>query len=166
MRAHQVQKEASKSSRAPHELINEATTPWDMFKLLVQVRENNMPNFFWELSHEQSPWRETYPSKENYFEALGKGEDNMVARDGYDLTRIRHAGPDVMLLISRGHNDSHTTAVNVDVVTLRKNELDAAREQREAEHWGWRVWQVDRHERKKSELEDELTFADLGYEWR
>lgn len=155
MNAHRVQKEAAKSSREPHELIGEHTSPWDMFKLLVSVRENNMPKFFWEAAHDQGPWRTRYATAESYFEALGDGSENMVARDGTDLLRIRHDGPDVLLLLRR--NDV------AEVVTMRPNEFEASGEKRETEHWGWRVWDVQRHDIPKSD--EELTFDTLGYAW-
>lgn len=166
MRAHRVQQEAKKSSRQPHELINDATTPWDMFKLLVQVRENNMPNFFWELSHESGSFRERYPTKESYFEALGNGEEHMVAREGFDLSRIRHDAGDVMLLLTRGENQPSLTSVDAEVVHMRKNQVGVDNASRVTPHPGWRVWNVERHERKKADLDgEEVTLTMLGYEW-
>lgn len=155
MNADRVQKEASKSSREPHELIGEHTSPWDMYKLLVTVRESNMPKFFWEATHELGPWRARYPTAEGYFEGLGGGSVDMVAREGTDLLRIRHDGPDVMLLLVRNNT--------AEVVTLRPNEVDAAGASREVEHWGWRVWDVAYHPFTKST--DEPTFESLGYTW-
>jgi hypothetical protein len=166
MRAHQVQKEAAKSSRQPHELINDATTPWDFFKLLVQVRQNNMPNLFWEMTHDEGPFRGEYPSKQKFFEAIGNGEEQMVARDGFDLARIRHDGPDVLLMLARGLDDPHLSTVTFEIVTTRPNELNADRGPRDAEHSGPRIWNVERHEMKKSEIEDEVDFGTLGYEWQ
>ena len=166
MRTHRVQKEAQKSSRRPEQLIGSGTTPWNMFKLLRQMRENNMPNLFWETSHPLGPFRQQYPSKESYFEALGAGTENMVIRDGFELERVRHDGPDVMLLVARGVEDPHVTTVVYEVITLRPNELDENRATRAAEHRGFRVWNVERHERKKAEIEGEIGLSELGYEWQ
>lgn len=155
MNTHRVQKEAAKSSREPHQLIGEHTSPWAMYKLLVSVAENNMPKFLWQAAHALGPWRAKYPTQESYFQALGNGDDNLVARDGSDLQRIRHDGPDVYLLITRG--------TQAEVVTLRPNEFGADGARREAPHWGWRVWNVERHAIAKG---DDVTFGALGYAWQ
>lgn len=165
MQTHRVQKEAQKTSRRPEQLIGEQTAPWRMYKLIEQMRENNMPNLFWESSHELGPWRASYPTREAYFEALGNGSEQMVAREGFDLLRIRHDGPDVLLLLVRGHEDPHRSTVAFEVVTLRRNELDTNREARPAPYGGWRIWAVDRHELKKGEFDGEVDFDRLGYAW-
>jgi hypothetical protein len=51
------------------------------------------------------------------------------------------------------------------VVTLRPNQIDGDRSVREVEHEGLRVWNVERHEFAKSDIEEELTFTDLKYTW-
>lgn len=156
MNADRIQKEATKSSRAPHELIGEHTSPWDLYKLLVSATENNMPKFFWEAAHELGPWRQRYTTPEQYFVALGDGSDNMVARAGSDLLRIRHDDPDVLLLLRRGDV--------AEVVTLRTHELDAAGDTRDVDHWGYRVWDVTRVDIPKGT--DDITFSALGVAWR
>lgn len=165
MQAHRVQKEARKSSRTPKDLIGRATSPWRMYKLLTQMRENNMPNLFWQTSHELGPWRARYSKAEDFFEAIGRGDDHMAARDDFELTRIRHDGPDVILLLTRGEHDTHISAVQCEVVTLRPNQFDAERALRSVEEWGFRIWDVQRHECAKADLEGEVRLESLGYTW-
>lgn len=156
MNTDRIKKESEKSSREPHQLIGEHTSPWDMYKLLVSARENNMPKFVWQASHDAGPWRAKFATPETYFEALGDGSVNMIAREGSTLLRIRHDHEDVMLLIERSGM--------AEVVTMRPNEFDAAGERRDVEHWGWRVWDVAHHEIPKAD--EEVTFQALGYDWR
>ena len=154
MRTHQVMKEAAKSSREPQDLIGEHTTPWDLFKLLRSATESNMPKFQWAASHDSGPWRAQYPEDQQFFAALGSGDDAMIAREGTQLLRVRHHGPMVTLLLRR--------AKTAEVVELLPNELDANHERREVEHWGLRVWSVTRHE---IATDDDPTFESVGYAW-
>lgn len=156
MNSDRIKRESEKSSREPFQLIGEHTSPWDMYKLIVSVRENNMPKFFWQAAHDQGPWRAKYPNAESFFEALGDGSEDLCARDGADLKRIRHDHEDVLLLVERNGV--------AEVITLRPNEIDASGEKREVEHWGWRVWDVARHEIPKSD--DEVRFESVGVDWR
>ncbi len=161
-----LQKEAQKKSRNAHDLINESTIPWAMYKLLVQVRENNLIPLFHEMTHELGPLRGQYDTAEAYIKATEDRETFLPCAEGFDLRRIRLDGPDVHLLLAKGIKDPKLKSVTFDVVTLRPNEIDKDRNPRDAEHLGWRVWNIERHERNKSELEhNDLTLEELGYTW-
>ena len=166
-RTHQVQKEAAKTNRSVENLIGPGTSPWDFYKILAQTHASNLVNLFWELGHELGPFRETYPSKEAFIRAISAGDEGLVAGPEYDLRWIRHDGPDVYLLLTRGLRDPKRDALDFDVVHLRPNELGAERDTRAATHRGWRIWEVHRHERGKGEVGDDhdLGLRDLGYEW-
>ena len=161
-----LEREAQKKSRNAHDLINESTIPWGMYKLLVQVRENNLLPLFHEMTHEEGPLRDLYATPAAFIKATEDRETFVPCGDGFDLRRIRLDGPDVHLLLAKGIKDPKLKSVTFDVVTLRPNEVDKDRNPRETEHLGWRVWNMERHERNKSELEhNDLTLAELGYTW-
>lgn len=162
---HRVQKEAAKSSRSVEDLIGPTTSPWRLFGLLKQVEQNNMPGFFWEMMHDGSPLRETYPEKEAYLAEIGAGTERIPGGAEYDMHRIRHDGPDTLLLLVRGLDDPKMQTLQCDVITLRPNQISKDRSVREVEHEGLRVWNIERHEYPKAEVEEELSFADLKYTW-
>ncbi len=162
-----LKKEAEKKTRGVGDLVDVHTHPYQFYKLLTQVRENNAVNLYWEFAHELSPFRENYPDLEALLHAVEAGEERIPASREYDLRRIRIDGPDVSLLLARGINDPKLQSVHYDVITLRPNEIDIERAFREVENRGLRIWSVERFERPKAELDDpDLTHADLGYDWK
>lgn len=161
---HRVQKEAAKTSRSVEDVVEPTTGPWDFYGVLEQVVENNMPGFFWELFHDASALRQTYPDKEAYLSEIGSGKARMAGGSEYDLARIRHDGPDTLLLLVRGLDDPKMQSLLVDVVTLRPNQIAGDRTLREVEHEGFRIWNLERHEIAKDDVE-EVDFAMLGYQW-
>lgn len=166
-RVHQVEREASKQNRSPHQLIGSKTIPWKVYKILCQVNENNSLALFHEMMHDQGPLRGKYPQVNQFLQAIDAGEEQLVAGPGYDLKHIRLDAPDVHLLVVRGADDPKLDTVYFDIVTLRPNELDTEGNPREVAYGGLRVWDVQRHTRKKAELETtDLRFADLGVTWR
>lgn len=166
-RTHQVQKEAAKTNRSVENLIGAGTSPWDFYKLLAQTHKSNLVNLFWEMGHDLGAFRERYPSKEAFIRAISAGEDALVAGAEYDLRWIRHDGPDVYLLLTRGLGDPKRDTLDFDVVHLRPNGIDENRSTRAATHRGWRIWDVYHHERGKGDLDEDqdLGLRDLGYEW-
>ncbi|QDG54317.1 hypothetical protein FIV42_27295 [Persicimonas caeni] len=165
-RAHRMQREAEKRSAGVEDLIHQGTNAWGMFKLLRQVRENNMFALFYEMTHSEGPFRERFASKTDYIQAADAGEEILVAGSDADLRRIRLDGSDHYLLLTEGLSDPRATSYRYTVIILRPNELDAEGNQRSVDHRGLRVWDIERHERAKDAVEDgDLSLDDLGYEW-
>lgn len=161
-----LKKEAEKKTRGVEDLVTAQTRPYEIFKLLGQIRENNAVNLYWEFGHEHGPFRESFKSRDDLMMSVEAGEERLPGSKEYDLRRIRIDGPDVSLLLARGIDDPKLQSVHFDVVTLRPNEIDGERNFREVENRGFRIWAVERFEKPKSELDElDLTHADLGYEW-
>ncbi|RVU48928.1 hypothetical protein EA187_05745 [Lujinxingia sediminis] len=167
-RTHQIQKESEKQSREPHQLIGSKTIPYKVYKVLTQVHESNALAFYYDLSHEAGPFRERYPEKSAFIEAVDKGEDAPVAGPDYDLQHFRIDGPDVLMVLTRGQNDPRVEEVEVDVVTLRPNQLGADGQEREVAYRGFRIWDVQHHTLKKDDF-NATSFPDLsklGVSWK
>jgi hypothetical protein len=165
-RAHRTQREAEKRSVAVDDLIDESTHPWAMYKLLEQVRDNNMYGLFYDMTHDQGPFREQFASKTDFIHAADSGKELLVAGEDADLRRIRHDGDDTHLLLTEGLDDPRSPRYRYTVITLRANEVGADGHPRQVDNPGPRVFEVARHERAKDELDDgDLTLADLGYDW-
>jgi hypothetical protein len=162
---HRVQKEAAKTSRSVEDVVTPATTVWQVHDVLRQVHENNMPGFFWDMMHDASPLRERYPDKEAYLSEIGAGTERLPGAKEYDIQRIRHDGPDTLLLLVRGLDDPKMQTLLCDVITLRPNQFGADRAPRDVEHAGFRLWNLERHEFPKDSVDEELTFTDLDYSW-
>lgn len=165
-RAHRMQREAEKRSAGVEDLIDESTNAWGVYKLLRQVRADNMYALFYDMSHEAGPFRERFASKTDYIQAADAGEELLVSGNDADLRRIRLDGDTHYLLLTEGLDDPRATSYRYNVISLRPNEVDADGNPRDVDHPGLRVWDVERHERAKDDLDDgDLSLADLGYEW-
>jgi hypothetical protein len=165
-RAHRMQAEAEKRSAGVEDLVNESTNAWGMYKLFRQIRDDNMYALFYEMTHDQGPFRQRFASKTDYIQAADAGEEILVAGSDADLRRVRLDGNDHYLLLTEGLKDPRTTSFRYNVIKLRPNELDADGNPRDVDHPGLRVWDVERHERAKDDLDDgDLSLADLGYTW-
>lgn len=165
-KAHRVQQEAQKESTRVETLIKPTTNAWGIYKLLRQVRENNMHALFFDMTHPEGPFRARYDKKTDYILAADAGDETLVAGSESDLRRVRIDGDDHYLLLSEGLKDPRSTRYRYQVVVLRPNEIDADGNPREVEHAGFRVWDIQRHERAKDQVEDgDLSLVDLGYVW-
>ncbi len=165
-RVHRMQREAEKRSAGVSDLIDETTNAWGLYKLLCQVRDDNMYALFYEMAHDEGPFRERFASKTDFIQAADSGEELLVAGPKADLRRIRLDGVDNYLLLTEGLDDPSASSFRYTVVIARPNQYDAAGEPRDVEHDGLRVWKVERHERAKGDLEDgDLSLSELGYEW-
>ena len=165
-RVHRMQREAEKRSKSVEDLIEESTNAWDVYQLLRQIHDNNMFALFYDATHDQSPFQERYASKTEFIGAADSGEANLPASSSDNLRRIRLDGPNTYILLTSGMDDPSAASFGYTVVVLRDNELDADGQARQVDHPGPRVWDVQRHERSKAELDDgDLSLADLGYEW-
>jgi DNA-dependent RNA polymerase auxiliary subunit epsilon len=161
-----MQAEAEKRSAGVEDLIDESTNAWGMYKLFRQIREDNMYALFYEMTHDQSPFRERFTNKTKYIQAADAGEETLVAGSDADLRRIRLDGTDHYLLLTEGLDDPRATTFRYNVIRLRPNELDSDGTSRDVDHSGLRVWDIERHERAKDDLDDgDLSLADLGYNW-
>jgi hypothetical protein len=121
---------------------------------------------FYDMSHEQGPFRDKFASKTDYIQAADAGEVILVAGADADLRRMRLDGDDHYLLLTEGLKDPRATSFRYNVIKLRPNEVDAGGGPRDVDHPGLRVWDVERHERAKEDLDDgDLSLADLGYTW-
>ena len=162
-----LKKESEKKSRSVQQLVGPQTIPWTVYNLLVQIRESNLLPLFHEFTHSAGPFQERYPRVEDFVAAKDAGTDRLPCANGHDLRWIRHDGPDVHLLLATGLKDPKMTSVHYEVITLRPNEVDADRGQRTVAYGGWRVWDVQRFERAKSEMENyDLSLAELGFTWQ
>lgn len=165
-KAHRVQREAQKESTRVEALIRPETNAWGVYKLLRQVRENNMHGLFYDMTHSEGPFRARFKEKTDYILAADAGSETLVAGPEADLRRVRIDGHDHYLLLSEGLKDPRSTRYRYQVVVLRPNELDAQGAEREVDFPGFRVWDIQRHERAKDQLEDgDLALEDLGYTW-
>ncbi|RAL23779.1 hypothetical protein DL240_06395 [Lujinxingia litoralis] len=167
-RTHQIQKESEKQSRQPHQLIGSKTIPYKVYKVLTQVFESNALALYYDLSHEAGPFRQRYPEKGAFIEAVDQGNDAMVAGPDYELQHFRVDGPDVYVVLTQGQNDPRVEEVQVDVITLRPNELDAEGNAREADYRGFRIWDVQRHTVNKDEFTSAThpDLSKLGVTWK
>lgn len=165
-KAHRVQREAQKESTRVEALINAQTNAWGVYKLLRQVRENNMYALFFDMSHSEGPFRARFATKTDYILAADAGDETLVAGPESDLRRVRIDGDDHYLLLSEGLDDPRSTRYRYQVVVLRPNEVDADGNERDVDHPGFRVWDIQRHERAKDQVDDgDLSLVDLGYTW-
>lgn len=165
-RVHRMQREAEKRSRGVEDLVDESTNAWGMLKLLRQVRDNNMYALFYDMTHDEGPFRERFEGKTEFIGAADAGEELLVSGPDADLRRIRLDGIDNYVLLTEGLDDPRSTKYRYNVIILRPNEYDAAGEPRDVDHKGLRVWDIERHERPKDAVEDgDLSLTDLEYEW-
>ncbi len=165
-RAHRVQREAEKKSAGVDDLITPETNAWGVYKLLRQVHENNMYALFYEMTHPEGPFRGRFASKTDYIQAADAGSETLVAGPDADLRRVRLDGDGQYLLLTEGLQDPRATTYRYHVVILRPNEADADGNERQVDHPGLRVWDIEHHERAKDAVDDgDLSLADLGYDW-
>jgi|SRR5690554_2086568 len=167
-RSDQLQKESEKQSREPHQLIGSKTIPYKVYKVLTQVFESNALAFYYDLSHDAGPFRQRYAERGDFIEAVDKGKDAPVAGPDYELQHFRIDGPDVLMVLTQGENDPRVTEVQIDVVTLRPNEFDAAGAKREVDHRGFRIWDVQRYTLSKEDYSSSNfpNLAKIGIDWK
>lgn len=163
-RAHRLQKETEKKSREPHHLIDADTIPWNVFKVLGQIHENNALGLFYDLAHDAGPLRTRYPSKSAFIQAVDDGDEVLPAGPAFDLEHIRLDPPDTLLLLRE--DDPKQTSVAFQLLTLRPNELDADGGERAVEHSGFRFWDYERHRLDRDEFDDLPPLDVFGVDWK
>ena len=165
-KAHRVQQEAQKESTRVEALIRPSTNAWGVYKLLRQVRENNMHALFFDMTHPEGPFRKRFKEKTDYILAADAGVEKLVAGPESQLRRVRIDGDNHYLLLAEGLDDPRSTSYKYQVVVLRRNDIDADGNPRDAQYPGFRVWDIQRHERAKDSVDDgDLSLVDLGYAW-
>ena len=163
-RAHELEKQSTKSSRAPEDLVDADTIPWKFFEILGQIEDNGAIGLFWALSHDCGPFRERYPSKSDFIAAVDTGDDALPAGPAYDLAHMRVDGPDTYLVIRE--DDPKPAFARYQIVALRKNELDASGDDRDVDHPGYRIWDYHRHEIDRDEYDDTPPMEAFGVDWK
>ncbi len=167
-REQQMQAEAARQTRSVETLILPETIPWEVFKLLGEASQTNLFGFFHDMTHELGPLRQRFPERTAFLIAADGGEFTLPAGAGYELVRLRVDAPDVVLLLVKGAQDQRVSEITYELVTLRPNQSDDAGEDREVAHAGWRVWDVQRMSRAKSEVsapDGDLDLDTLGLAW-
>ena len=167
MRAQQLEREAAKTTVSVEALVGAGTIPYEVYLLLRQAQENNLLAFFWDMAHDAGPLKARYADQAAFLTAADKNAAPLPAHPSLELVRYRVDEPDVHLLLSKGSDDPREKDVTLEVVTLRRNEFDAAGESREVEHQGWRVWDVVQHHKSKDEVSEDgcVPLSELGVTW-
>ncbi len=161
-RAHRLQRESEKASNQPHKLIGSKTIAWKVLKVLRQVHANNAVGLFHELTHDASPLRETYPDRGAFMQAVDAGAASLPAAPEFEFLHIRLDTTFTYLLLREA--DPKKDSVTFQVVTLRRNELDASGAPRDVEHQGYRIWDVTSHTVAREDAEG-VSLDALGVQW-
>lgn len=162
-RAHRLQKETEKKNPQAHELIGAKTIPWKVFKLLGQVQKNNGLGVFFDMAHDEGPFRERFEEKSAFIEAIDAGDEVLPAAPVFELAHIRLDPPDTFLLLRE--DDPKQDTVRFQLVVLRPNEFDGDGESRDVDHAGPRVWDVQHHKVDRSELDGTPSLDFFGIQW-
>ena len=162
-RAHRRQKETEKKNPQAHDLIGEDTIPWKVFKLLGQIQQNSALGVYYDLHHEASPFRERYPAKSAFIEAVDDGEEILPAGPSMKLAHQRLDPPDTFLVLR--DDDPKQDTVAFQIITLRPNEFDADAGEREVDHPGLRIWDVKRHRVDRDEVDGTPSLESFGIGW-
>ncbi len=163
-RRHRLQKEAEKKSQAPHRIVGPDTIPWGVFKRLRQIQDNNAVGVFYDLCHDQGPFRERFSDKSAFVTAIDNGEISLPAAGAFKLVHMRLDPPDTYLVIRE--DDPKQSDVAFQLVTLRRNEIDADGGERDVEHAGFRIWDYQPHRIDRDQLGDELSMDIFNIQWR
>lgn len=163
-RAHRLQREAEKKSREPHHIIGPDTIPWNVFKRLRQIQDNNALGVFYDLAHDEGPFRERFPDKSDFVQAIDAGDITLPAGPSFKMVHQRLDAPDTYLVIRE--DDPKQSEVAFQVVTLRRNEVAASGDDRDVEHDGYRIWDYQPHRLDRDEIGDEVSMEAFGIDWR
>ena len=162
-RAHELEKQTEKRGRSPEELVDADTIPWKFFEILGQIQDNGAIGLFYDLAHDQGPFRAKYPAKSDFVGAVDTGEDQLPGGPSFDLAHMRVDGADTWLLIRE--DDPKPDEVTFQLVALRGNELDADGENRDVDHPGYRIWDYQTHRLDRDDFDGVPSMQDFGIEW-
>lgn len=164
-RAHRLQRESEKQVRKPHQLIGAKTIPWKVFQVLQQVHSNNALGLFFEMGHDEGPFRGRFADKEAFIKAIDSSESYLPVSRAFEFLHIRLDGPDTYLLLR--NDDPKNSEVEFQIITLRRNEFDGEGQEREVEHEGYRVWDYRTERLARAELNGEVPALEVfGINWR
>ena len=163
-RAHRLQKEAEKKSREPHHIVGPDTIAWNVFKRLRQIQDNNAIGVFYDLSHDEGPFRQRFADKSALVQAIDDGELTLPAGKSFKLVHMRLDSPDTYLVI--GEDDPKQSEVVFQLVTLRRNEVGADGNERDVDHAGFRIWDYQPHRIDRDEIGDEISMDLFDIQWR
>ena len=162
-RAHRLQKESEKKNPEPHHLIEADSIPWDIYKILSQIRENNALGLFYDIAHDAGPLRDRYADKTSLIKAVNDGDEILPAGPSFDLVHLRLDPPDTILLLQK--DDPKNKTVSFQLVTLRPNEVSADGGDREVEHAGFRLWDFRRELLDRADLDGTPSLDIFGIDW-
>lgn len=164
-RAHRLQRESEKQVRKPHQLIGSKTIPWKVFQVLQQIHTNNALGLFFEMGHDEGPFRERFADKEAFVKAIDSSESYLPVAPAFDFLHMRLDGPDTYLLLK--NDDPKKSDVEFQIITLRPNELDRDAQEREVDYKGYRIWDYRTELLPRADLNDETPALEVfGIEWR
>ncbi len=163
-RKHRLQKESEKKANEPHRLVGSKTIPWKVYKVLKQIHQNNALGLFFDLTHDSGPLRERFADKAAFIEAIDQGEEVLPASPDFELLHFRLDPPDTYMLLRE--DDPKNQEVSFQLLTLRRNEVDADGESREVEHEGYRIWDYKNARLQRDSFDDEVPPLDtFGVAW-
>lgn len=153
-RAHRLQRESEKQVRKPHQLIGSKTIPWKVFQVLQQVHTTNALGLFFEMGHDEGPFRGRFADKEAFVQAVDNGEGYLPVAPAFEFLHMRLDGPDTYLLLRS--DDPKKSDVEFQIITLRPNELDRNGAERDTEYKGFRVWDYRTERLPRADLNGEV----------
>lgn len=167
MRIHQALGEADKKSRSIDQLITAKTIAYDAYKVLAEVHANNLLSLCFDATHELGPWRAQHDTRETFLLAASEGKITLPAGGSFEFMRMRVDEPDAHILLASNADDPRYDHVSYQILTLRRNEFDAAGKPRQATA-GWRLFDVRTKDVPKSTLSEEgadlhLDHFDIGW---
>lgn len=163
-RAHRLQKESEKAANQPHRLIGPKSIPLRVYKVLAQVNGNNAIGLFYDLTHDAGPFRTRYKSKSDFVTAIDGGEALLPAGKDFEFRHFRLDAPETYLVLE--YEDPKRENVDYQVITLRRNEINAEGEPREVDHQGYRIWDVKSQSFPRGEYDGLPPLSAFGIEWR
>lgn len=161
MRIHQALSESDKKTRSITQLIQGSTRPYDAYKVVRDIHDNNLLALFFDAAHDLGPWRALQPEKDAFLLAASEGKLSLPASPSLEFLRMRIDEPDAHILLADHVDDPRHDHVSYQVLTLRRNEFDADRQPRQGSAQGWRIWDVKTVEIAKSELSSEEDGANI-----
>ena len=162
-RAHRLAEKSEKKSRQAHQVIGSATKPWKVLKALQQINSDSALGLFFNLIHDGSPLRERFASRAALIQAVDQGDLTLPAADHLQFAHMRLDAPDTYLLL-RDTTRSGDQA-GFEIITLRRNEVDADGQLRDVDHEGYRIWDVQSHSLDRDTFDDLPTMEQLGVHW-
>ena len=166
-RIHELEREAEQKTRAISSLIGPDTNPWQLYKVLIQLHEDNLVGMYFELLHELGPMRARYADRSALLMAVDRGDEAIPAAPAYKVVRFRVDGPWTYILLVRAHGDE----LRYQILTLARAEHDAQGQPRQdtVDGFGLRLWDVEHKVLTRDQVsapDGDVSLEALGYAWR